>query len=134
MDAVRDGLVELGVAPGASARRSSARSGSITPGVVAGPRRPPHQPEGPSRSGPLISFARTGIDARWGDAWQTVLEFAEACDVPVRWSCRSGVCHTCETGLLDGTVDYEPEPLEAPGVGNVLLCCSRPTSDLVLDL
>jgi hypothetical protein len=27
-----------------------------------------------------------------------------AWDVPVRWSCRAGVCHTCETTLVSGTV------------------------------
>ena len=58
----------------------------------------------------------------------------EVCDVPVRWSCRTGVCHTCETGLLDGTVAYDPDPLEPPGAGNVLVCRSRPGSTLAVDL
>jgi hypothetical protein len=40
-----------------------------------------------------------------------LLELAEACSMPVGWSCRTGVCHTCETGLLTGTVDYSPEPV-----------------------
>ena len=77
---------------------------------------------------------RSGLDVRWGDRFASILELAEACDVPVRWSCRTGVCHTCETGLLDGGVDYDPEPLEAPADGNVLLCCSRPDTDLTIDL
>ena len=71
---------------------------------------------------------------RWSDGTGSILELAEACDVPVRWSCRTGVCHTCETGLLDGAVDYVPEPLEAPADGNVLICCARPDSDLTIDL
>ncbi len=29
---------------------------------------------------------------------ESLLELAEACDVPVRWSCRAGVCHNCEVG------------------------------------
>jgi ferredoxin len=70
----------------------------------------------------------------WDDRFATVLDLAEACDIPVRWSCRAGVCHTCETGLLDGRVAYDPDPLEAPAVGNILLCCSRPERDLTLDL
>jgi ferredoxin len=74
------------------------------------------------------------LNVRWDDAFTSILELAEACDVPVRWSCRTGVCHTCETGLLDGTVAYEPEPLEPPGAGNVLVCCARPGSDLAVDL
>ena len=77
---------------------------------------------------------RTGLNVLWGDGRASILELAEACDVPVRWSCRSGVCHTCETGLLDGTVGYFPEPLEAPAEGNVLVCCSRPNTDIAIDL
>jgi ferredoxin len=63
-----------------------------------------------------------------------VLEFAEACDVPTQWSCRTGVCHNCETALVAGTVRYDPEPLEPPAAGNVLICCAHPESDLVVDL
>jgi ferredoxin len=77
---------------------------------------------------------RTGLNVRWGEGNASILELAESCDVPVRWSCRTGVCHTCETGLLDGTVDYFPEPLEAPADGNLLVCCSRPDTDLAIDL
>ena len=134
MDALREGLAALGVPAGRLHTEIFGAEGSITPGVVASPMRPPHQPEGVPGTGPLISFARSGLNAHWGDGWRSILELAEACDVPVRWSCRSGVCHTCETGLLDGTVEYGPEPLEAPAVGNVLVCCSRPTTDLVVDL
>jgi ferredoxin len=62
------------------------------------------------------------------------LELAEACDVPVRWSCRAGVCHTCECGLISGAVKYDPEPLGAPAAGNLLICCSRPQEETVIDL
>jgi ferredoxin len=63
-----------------------------------------------------------------------VLELAEACDVPVRWSCRTGVCHSCETALVEGAVNYAPDPIDAPGDGNVLICCSQPRGDIVVDL
>jgi ferredoxin len=59
---------------------------------------------------------------------------AEACDVPVRWSCRTGVCHNCESGLVSGTVNYSPEPLDMPAHGNVLVCCAQPAGDVVIDL
>jgi ferredoxin-NADP reductase len=134
MDALREGLAALGVPVGRVHTEIFGAQGSITPGVVAAPMRPPHQPEGVPGAGPLISFVRTGLNVRWGEGRRSILELAEACDLPVRWSCRSGVCHTCETGLLDGTVDYAPEPLEAPAVGNLLVCCSRPATDLVIDL
>jgi ferredoxin len=81
-----------------------------------------------------VSFARSDLSIRWHPKYQSLLELAEACDVPVRWSCRTGVCHTCETGLVDGAVDYQPDPLESPADGNLLICCSRPRSDVVIDL
>ena len=134
MNALREGLAALGVPPGHVHTEIFGAQGSLTPGVVAAPERAPHQPEGPSRSGPLVSFVRTALNVRWGDEFASILELAEACDVPVRWSCRTGVCHTCESGLLDGTVEYSPEPLEAPADGNVLVCSARPTTDLTIDL
>jgi ferredoxin len=82
----------------------------------------------------LASFARAGLTVSWDDRFQSLLELAEACDVPVRWSCRAGVCHTCECGLISGAVNYDPEPLSAPASGNLLICCSRPQEDAVIDL
>jgi len=94
----------------------------------------PHLPQGPPGSGPLVSFARSGIIAAWDPKFASLLELAEACDVPVRWSCRIGVCHTCMTGLIDGSIVYNPEPLERPAPGNVLVCCSQPNAAVTLDL
>jgi ferredoxin len=70
----------------------------------------------------------------WDGRFANLLEFAEACDVPVRWSCRTGVCHMCESGLIDGEISYAPEPLDRPAEGNILICCSRPLSRIELDL
>jgi ferredoxin-NADP reductase/MOSC domain-containing protein YiiM len=107
---------------------------STTPGIAAAPSRPPHLPAGLPDSGPLVSFARTGLSVRWGPTFHSLLELAEACDVPVRWSCRTGVCHTCETGLVAGKIGYRPDPIDAPADGNVLICCSQPEGDVVIDL
>jgi MOSC domain-containing protein YiiM/ferredoxin-NADP reductase len=110
-------------------------SESITPGVVGAATRAPHLPNGDADTGSLVSFARSGIAAHWNaSSYQSILELAEACDVPVRWSCRTGVCHTCESGLVSGSVVYGPEPLEKPADGNLLVCCSQPTRDVVVDL
>ena len=105
-----------------------------TPGVKEVPLRPPHAPAGSPGKGPRISFARAGLTVSWGSKFQSLLELGEACDVPVRWACRTGVCHTCECGLISGSVKYEPEPLEAPAAGNLLICCSRPRGDMVIDI
>jgi ferredoxin-NADP reductase/MOSC domain-containing protein YiiM/ferredoxin len=134
MDALRDRLAASGVPPGSVHTEIFGAQGSLAPGVVGAPTVPPHQPEGAPGAGPLISFVRTGLNVRWREEFRSILELAEACDVPVRWSCRTGVCHNCETGLLDGTVDYSPEPLDEPAEGNVLVCCSRPQTDVAVDL
>jgi ferredoxin-NADP reductase/MOSC domain-containing protein YiiM len=109
-------------------------AGSVTPGIAAAAARPPHQPAGQPGTGPQVAFARSGLTAGWGPGYASLLELAEACDVPVRWSCRTGVCHTCETGLLSGTVSYAPGPVDAPAAGSTLICCAQPRDDLVLDL
>ena len=110
-------------------------SESMNPGVVGATIRAPHLPKDDAETGPLVSFARSGITAHWKvSGYQSILELAEACDVPVRWSCRSGVCHSCESGLVSGQVVYGPEPLDKPADGNVLVCCSQPTRDIVIDL
>jgi len=108
---------------------------SRTPGVVGAVARTPHVPSGEANTGPLISFARSGVSAHWDTSrYESILEMAEACDVPVRWACRTGVCHNCESGLVSGAVIYAPQPLDRPADGNLLVCCSQPKSDLVIDL
>jgi ferredoxin len=107
---------------------------SRTPGIAAAPRQSPHPPTGCPGNGPMVSFARSGLNVRWGSSFQNLLELAEACDVPVQWACRTGVCHTCETGLVAGKVGYRPDPIDAPADGNTLICCARPLSDVVIDL
>lgn len=128
------GLTDLGIAPERIHSEMFGAGASITPGMSASPPRPPHLPAGSPGSGPMVSFARTGLNVRWEPTFQSLLELAEACDVPVRWSCRTGVCHTCETGLVEGSVGYRPDPVDAPADGNVLICCSKPQGDIVIDL
>ncbi|MEY2606554.1 MAG: hypothetical protein QOH31_4376 [Verrucomicrobiota bacterium] len=129
-----DGLVAWGVSDARVHTEIFGPGKPITPGVVDRSHAPPHPPEGPVGSGPRVSFVRSGINVGWNAKFSSLLDFAEACDVPVRWSCRTGVCHTCESGLISGNVDYQPEPLEAPAQGNLLICCSQPKGDVVIDL
>ncbi|MFD3376649.1 MULTISPECIES: MOSC domain-containing protein [unclassified Streptomyces] len=107
---------------------------SINPGLTAQSGGPPHPPPGPSGTGPMVTFARSGISTPLPDSSRSVLELAEACDVPARWSCRTGVCHTCTTPLLSGDITYSPAPLDPPPDGEVLICCARPGTDIVLDM
>ncbi len=107
---------------------------ALTPGIAPAAARPPHPPAHEAADGPLVAFARSSLTVRWDPGYTSLLELAEACDVPVRWACRTGVCHTCETGLMSGTVGYSPDPVDDPADGSALICCSQPRSDLVLDL
>ena len=106
----------------------------IRPGIARSSSPPVHAPAGEPGIGPQISFTRSGLTVPWNSRFSSLLEFAEACDVPVQWSCRTGVCHTCECALIGGTVQYQPDPLEPPATGNVLICCSTPSADVEVDL
>ena len=107
---------------------------SITPGIASSTSVSPHPPDKNLGAGPKVSFTRSGLTVPWDSRYGSILEFAEACDVPVRWSCRTGVCHMCESGLIDGKVSYAPEPLDRPAEGNILICCSSPLTEIELDL
>jgi ferredoxin-NADP reductase len=134
MAAVHDGLVAVGLEPSRIRTELFGALPSSTPGVVGEPIRAPHQPAGLPGTGPVVTFARSGLSVPFRDESSSILELAEACDVNTRWSCRTGVCHTCVTPLLSGAVEYEPEPLVRPDAGEVLICCSTPAADIVLDL
>jgi ferredoxin-NADP reductase/MOSC domain-containing protein YiiM len=132
---MREALTALGVAPERIHIEIFNGGESMTPGVVGAVTRAPHPPSDEANMGPLVSFARSGISAHWNASrYGSILDMAEACDVPVRWSCRTGVCHNCESGLVSGAVVYGPEPLDKPADGNVLICCSQPIGDVVVDL
>jgi ferredoxin-NADP reductase/MOSC domain-containing protein YiiM len=133
MDDVSARLVELGFEPTQIHTEIFGATAAITPGIAAA-AVPPHLPVGPPGPGPLVQFARSGITAPWGPPATSLLEFAEECDVPVRWACRTGVCHNCETAMISGSVDYTLEPLEPPAPGNILLCCTQPSEPVVIDV
>ncbi|WP_322940988.1 MOSC and FAD-binding oxidoreductase domain-containing protein [Actinacidiphila paucisporea] len=136
MDSLTATLVECGLDASRVHTEAFGAGAAITPGIKSTTTTAaPHQPAGPPGTGPEISFARSGLNVPWNDdAQDSLLELAEACDVPVQWSCRTGVCHTCELALISGSVDYSPDPVEPPADGNILICCSKPAGDVVLDL
>ena len=128
------GLTAWGVASNRVHAEIFGAGKAITPGIADAPPARPHPPEGVAGPGPRVSFARSALEVCWDPKFSSLLDFAEACDVPVRWSCRTGVCHTCESGLISGRVAYQLEPLDTPAEGNVLICCSQPQGDVALDL
>jgi len=134
MDDMQHALTAIGVEPARVHTELFGALARINPGVTGQDRPAPHQPPGPAGTGPLVTFARSGISTPFTGNWRNVLDLADACDVPTRWSCRTGVCHTCVTPLLSGEVAYDPDPLEPPAEGEVLICCSHPGTDIVLDM
>jgi ferredoxin-NADP reductase/MOSC domain-containing protein YiiM len=134
MDEISAGLTAIGLDASRMHTEPFGPAPGLTPGIASAPARTPHAPAGNPGSGPLIEFARSNLTVPWSGDYASLLEFAEACDVPVRWSCRTGVCQTCETALIAGTVDYRPDPVEQVPGGSALICCAQPRADVVLDL
>jgi ferredoxin-NADP reductase/MOSC domain-containing protein YiiM len=134
IDALTGALKLWGVAPAKIHTEAFGPAAPLTPGVIGAERQAPHLPAGEAGTGPNITFTRSGLTLPWNARHNSLLEFAEACAVPVRWSCRAGVCHNCESALIDGRVRYSTPPLDPPAEGNVLICCSTPASEIQLDL
>jgi ferredoxin-NADP reductase/MOSC domain-containing protein YiiM/ferredoxin len=134
MEEISAGLAAMGIEASCIHTEPFGPAPGLTPGIAATPARAPHAPAGQPGTGPTIEFARSDLALPWSDDYASLLELAEACDVPVRWSCRTGVCHNCETTLISGELKYSPDPVEPPADGSALICCSRPSNGVVLDL
>jgi ferredoxin len=134
MDELRAGLVAAGLDPARVRTEPFGPAAAMTPGIAPAAARPPLAPPGEPGDGPTVQFARSDLAVPWSADCASLLDLAEACDVPVRWSCRTGVCHSCETTVIAGDVTFSPEPVEPPAPGSTLLCCAQPRDDLVLDL
>ncbi len=135
MQAIGAALTARGVPPDRVATEIFGAVAVYASGIVKEGDRAPHPPDGPAGTGPTVTFVRSNLAVAWdADRFGNLLDFAEACDVPVGFGCRTGVCHSCESGLLAGAVNYQLEPLEPPADGRILPCCTVPTSELTLDL
>jgi ferredoxin-NADP reductase/ferredoxin len=134
MEEISAGLAAIGLDASHIHTEPFGPAPGLTPGIATAPARAPHPPAGKPGTGPTIEFARSDLVIPWSEDYTSLLDVAEACDVPVRWSCRTGVCHTCETALIAGTVGYHPDPVEPPAGGSTLICCAQPRAAVVLDL
>ncbi len=81
-----------------------------------------------------IAFARSGLTVGWDSGCDSILDLAERHGLNPAYSCRSGICHTCISELAEGEVDYLEAPLVDPGLGQVLICCARPKTSLVIEI
>jgi NAD(P)H-flavin reductase/ferredoxin len=62
---------------------------------------------------------------------ETILDAAERAGYSLPYSCRKGVCATCEGGLRDGEVVLGSKAFAGPS-GELLFCQVRPRSDIVI--
>ncbi len=81
-----------------------------------------------------VSFAKAGVTARWDPSLENILDLAEAQGLRPPFSCRTGICHTCSSKLSEGEVEYVTEPLDMPDPGCVLICVSKPKTNLVIEV
>ncbi|WP_408996944.1 2Fe-2S iron-sulfur cluster-binding protein [Streptomyces ipomoeae] len=69
---------------------------------------------------------------------ESILDALEARGVDAPWMCRSGICGTCETAVIEGDPDHRDNVLsdaERAAGRSIMLCVSRSLSGrLVLDL
>jgi len=80
-----------------------------------------------------VQFRRSGRTLTWDGQDASLLDFAERHGVAVESGCRSGGCGSCETRVVDGSVQYEHAPDHDVAAGHCLLCVGRPATPLVLE-
>ncbi|MPZ59181.1 MAG: 2Fe-2S iron-sulfur cluster binding domain-containing protein [Rhizobiales bacterium] len=82
-----------------------------------------------------VTFRQAGVSVTWAASKGTLLDLAEAAGIEAPWSCRSGVCGTCATRLLEGAAAYPEEPTATCALDEALICSAVPASkSIVIDL
>jgi ferredoxin-NADP reductase/MOSC domain-containing protein YiiM len=81
-----------------------------------------------------VVFDQSGVTIAWEPGVDSILELAESHGLRPDYNCRSGICGTCMCKLIAGEVAYVVEPADLPDPGHVLICCSRPVSDVIVDV
>ena len=135
MAEMKAALAMLGVAPERIHVEIFNGSESMTPGVVGAATRAPHPPEHDPATGPLVSFARSGIAAHWdATAYQSLWSWPKRAMSPSVGRAGPVCVTTVRVAWFPGRSPTDPEPLDKPAEGNLLVCCSQPTRDVVIDL
>lgn len=119
MQGLYDGLTQLGV------RDERIHFESFGPASVM--RRAAEATAiGTAEESVVVTFAKSGKTARWRPSQGSLLDLAELAGVAPLSSCRSGVCGTCSTRVLEGTVDYAVPPAHDVAAGEALICWATP--------
>lgn len=80
-----------------------------------------------------VTFKQSDVSVAWTGAQDSLLELGEAQDLVLPFGCRVGNCTACQQPLVSGEVDYPDGHTGEPDPGNILLCCSVPKGDVVID-
>ncbi len=136
MNAVQTLLREGGHDPARYHQESFDFSAEIAAAEVADPVAPTCDANHANQETFTVKLSRSSKTFAMS-ASETVLAAAKKAGVAIPSSCSQGICGTCKTKVLEGEVDMKHNG----GIrereiqkGFRLLCCSRPTSDLVLEL
>jgi uncharacterized protein len=102
------------------------------PASVLGQDDIDEQPKTLPVTAPAVCFMPSGKTLAWDPSCHSLLEFAERAGFEPSFSCRAGLCGSCASELIDGTVEYIEPPLDEPRDGEVLLCCARPSTAVTI--
>jgi ferredoxin len=89
---------------------------------------------GAAESALTVHFLPSGARVAWNQNCHSLLELAEQVGLTPSFNCRAGLCNTCQVSLREGSVEYFEAPLDAPANGDILLCCTHPTTAVTVDL
>ncbi len=98
-------------------------------------KRPPSRPRSRQATRFRIEFAKSGRVVECGPD-TTILAAAKAAGLKLPFSCTRGMCGTCKSRVLSGTLTMKHEGgirQREIDAGLALLCCGKPTSDMVID-
>lgn len=122
MSDVRDGLKQWGI-PGERIHIESFGGGSQVGSV-----------ENVGMVDAEVRLVGTEILCRWKPDSGSLLNLLEKAGVAVAYSCRAGMCGSCEQTLVSGHVRYVSQPSYPVAPGRVLLCCAQPASDVTISI
>ncbi|NER14868.1 2Fe-2S iron-sulfur cluster binding domain-containing protein [Leptobacterium flavescens] len=87
-----------------------------------------------SNTGISVKFSRSDLKVGWVHEIGSLLDLAEANGLRPDSSCRMGTCSSCESKLISGSIEYDPEPFIEAAEGNIFICCAKPTSDITIEI
>ena len=68
------------------------------------------------------------------DSDKNILNSLDREDIESHYHCRDGYCGACRCKLVKGAVEYPMQPLAYIRDDEILTCCSKPTTDIEIDI